>query len=403
MKIPKFVKHIYFRYFTRLKKGKCLFIPHDGFTFTDKASIVNYKADNCLIFARYLLDSSLYIDKELVIVSTTPENAQKEQEWCRKKYPDANVSFIPFNANIIKKHWIDSEFVFTSEAKFPIPKYGKSQHYIVLGYYSVALKNDYFEEGGARLGKRVKLASPADIISSSSLIHAQIHGSAHTQPLKKYLPIGITRADALLCKEDLSFVKDYFRQLCMDYTFSRILLYVPTYRDYETDEDKAKRSILGFEVDKQRLEEFLKKNELLIVCKLHPAQNAGVVDSELPRGIVNFRGAENFGLIELMKVSDMMMTDYTSAYVDYLLLDKPVIFNLYDLEKYEETRGLAFHPIERICAGNIIHNEDTFYKAVASAIDNPYEYSKQRKEMVEYLHTYHTDVCAKTYKAIFEN
>ena len=403
MKVPQFIKNLYIRYFVPVQKGKCLFIPHDGFCMNDKASIINKNADNCLIFARYILDNGLYKDKELVIVSTTPECAQMEEEWCQKHYPEANVHIIPLNQHLIKENWLRSEYVFSSETKFPYSKYSRDQHYIVLAYYSVALKNDYFAEGGSRLPNRVKWAQATDMIVSSSLIHSQIDSSAYSLSFKKYNRIGICRSDALLKEEDMSYVKKYFKNLCGDYTFSKILLYVPTYRDYEISAEDANRFILGFEMNKNQFGQFLRDNELLVVCKLHPCQNTQAIKKELPEGIVLFQGSEDFGLTELMKVSDMLITDYTSAYVDYLLLDKPVLFNFYDLEQYEKTRGLSFHPIERICAGDIFRDEKSFYNAVSETLSDPGKYSDKRKEMVEYLNTYHTDVCAKTYQTVFSN
>ena len=86
MKLPLIIRNFYFHYFFRVKKGKCLFIPHPGFTKNDKASIINYKSDNCLIFVRYLLDNNLYKEKEIIVVSATLERSQKEQEFCRNNY-----------------------------------------------------------------------------------------------------------------------------------------------------------------------------------------------------------------------------------------------------------------------------------------------------------------------------
>ena len=45
--IKQLLKRIYFRYFLKVKKGKCLFIPHIGICKNDLVSISNYKADNC--------------------------------------------------------------------------------------------------------------------------------------------------------------------------------------------------------------------------------------------------------------------------------------------------------------------------------------------------------------------
>ena len=42
---------------------------------------------------------------------------------------------------------------------------------------------------------------------------------------------------------------------------------------------------------------------------------------------------------ELMVCSDMLITDYSSVFFEYLLLDKPVLFYVPDFDKYKEKRG----------------------------------------------------------------
>lgn len=402
MKIPSWIKNLYFRYCISVKKGKCLFIPHPGFTEMDRASIINYKADNCLIFVRYLLEHELCLDKELVVVSTTPERAQKEQEWCKERYPKANIRFIPNISRPFKTAWASSEYIISSESRFQYLK-KKGQKYIVLGYFPIALKNDWFSsDENSKDKNHTKYASEIDKISSGSLIFSQMDSSAYEISFGKYMNIGKVRSDVMLEKEDVTYVREYFKELCGDYEFSRIILYTPTHRDYEASVFDMKRSILGFDVDKDKFKDFLKTKKLLIVCKLHPKQNAEVVDSDLPEGVVRFTGHNEFGLVELMKASDILMTDYTSAYVDYLLLNKPVVFNFYDLQLYDRIRGLSFHPFDRICAGEVFTNESTFYKAICEVIKNPNKYEQMRKDLLEYLCTYRKDVCANTYKAIFE-
>lgn len=400
MKIPSWVKKIYFRYFFNVKKGKCLFIPHPGFCKNDKASIINYKADNCLIFVRYMLDNELCGERELVVVSTTPERAEREQAFCNEHYPKANVRIIPEISRQIKSTWASAEYVFESEERFPYTK-KKGQKYISLGYYPVSLKNDYFDESDGYYGSRLKYARDIDGIASCSLINSQIDSSAYSISFGKFIPVGKCRTDVLQASGNVIYVKDYFKKIGGDYSFSKIILYTPTWRDYEGANFNIKRSILGFDVNRVRFEKFLRDNELLIVCKLHPHQNAEVVDEEMPQGVINFKGDEDFGLIELMQASDMLMTDYTSTYVDYLLLNKPVIFNFYDIKKYEDSRGLSFSPFERICAGEIFTDEESFYKAVSDTLDQPEKYTQKRSDVLEELIKYRTNVCEKTYQYLF--
>lgn len=400
MKIPSWIKNIYFRYFFKVKNGRCLFIPHPGFCKNDKASIINYKADNCLIFVRYMLDNGLCGDRELVVVSTTPERAHKEQAFCREHYPEANVWIIPDVSRQVKSAWASAEYIFRSEESFPYRK-KKGQKYICLSYYPISLKNDCYDSRTAHLGYRAQLTPATDMLMSSSLINSQMDAAAFEIPFYKFQPIGKVRTDVLSQQCDVHFVRDYLQQLGGDYEFSKVILYTPTHRDYENATFDIKRSILGFDVEQTRFVKFLKENKLLIVCKLHPHQNAAVVNMELPNGVVNFRGAEDFGLVELMQASDMLMTDYTSAYVDYLMLDKPVIFNFYDLELYEKSRGLSFYPYERICAGERFTNEESFYKAVTDTLANPDKYAQMRADILDEMITYRGNVCEKTYKVVF--
>lgn len=400
MKRPSWIKNFYFRYFFTVKKGRCLFIPHPGFCKNDKASIINYKADNCLIFLRYMLDNGLCGDRELVVVSTTPERAQKEQAFCREHYPKANIRIIPDVSRQIKSAWASAEYIFRSEECFPYRK-KKGQKYICLSYYPISLKNDCYDSRTAHLGYRAQLTPATDMLMSSSLINSQMDAAAFEIPFYKFQPIGKVRTDVLKQQSDVQFVREYLQQLCGDYEFNKIILYTPTHRDYENATFDIKRSILGFDVEQTRFEKFLRENMLLIVCKLHPHQNAAVVNAELPKGVVNFRGAEEFGLVELMQASDMLMTDYTSAYVDYLMLDKPVIFNFYDLELYEKSRGLSFYPYERICAGERFTDEESFYKAVTDTLAKPDKYAQKRADILEEMITYRENVCEKTYKVVF--
>ena len=288
-----------------------------------------------------MLDNGLCGNRELVVVSTTPERAQKEQAFCMEHYPEANIQIIPEISRIVKSNWASSEYIFRSEESFPYNK-KNGQKYICLSYYPISLKNDCYDLRTAHLGYRAQLTPATDMLMSSSLINSQMDAAAFEIPFYKFQPIGKVRTDVLKQQSDVQFVREYLQQLCGDYEFNKIILYTPTHRDYENATFDIKRSILGFDVEQTRFEKFLRENMLLIVCKLHPHQNAAVVNAELPNGVVNFRGAEEFGLVELMQASDMLMTDYTSAYVDYLMLDKPVIFNFYDLELYETSSKYSF-------------------------------------------------------------
>ena len=46
--------------------------------------------------------------------------------------------------------------------------------------------------------------------------------------------------------------------------------------------------------------------------------------------------------MDIADIFDILITDYSSIYIDYLLLDRPLIFLPYDKEQYLKGRGMNF-------------------------------------------------------------
>lgn len=396
----------FLRFFVPINKGQCFFFPHRGFYNADKASVKNYKSDNCLVFVRYILDNNLYNDKILYILSGNKDKIEYEENYVQNNYPDADIRFVPdiqkcgtFDKyRTLFKIW-QSEYLFTAEPHLNYQK-KRGQKYICLSYYPIGLKNDYFEPKDKYFMSLIEDSKKLDVIVSNSLVNSQIDSSSTGVPFGKFKSLGKCRSDMLLENIDVTWVREYFQGL-VNYPIKHLMLYVPTHRDYEQNAFDISRSILGFDVEKSIFEKFLVDNGVAIVCKLHPKQNAAIISNVLPDGVINFRGHEDFGLVELMKCSDAMITDYTSAYVDYLLLEKPVLFNFYDIDVYKRERGLAFEPFSIICDGFVFTDEQSFYEATNKSFSE-FKVTPRRQQIVDFLCTYRHDVRKNTYDYVFK-
>ena len=83
-------------------------------------------------------------------------------------------------------------------------------------------------------------------------------------------------------------------------------------------------------------------------------------------------------------------------------MDKPIIFNLYDIDKYVKSRGLVFNPIEAICAGEIVHNEKEFMDAIENLDFNSELYKEKRKTILDMLNYYKdSNSCKRVYEFFF--
>lgn len=76
---------------------------------------------------------------------------------------------------------------------------------------------------------------------------------------------------------------------------------------------------------------------------------------------------------ELYTISDILVTDYSSVFFDYSLLQKPIIFYAYDLDKYKNVLRGFYYDYESL-PGVIIQNEDELYSCIKN-IEN-YNYNK---------------------------
>lgn len=114
----------------------------------------------------------------------------------------------------------------------------------------------------------------------------------------------------------------------------KVILYAPTYREYERDSKNncCLRPPVNFKVWEQTL-----GNEYIVLFRAHyeVAKVLGIQESEFIRDISNYKN-----LNELMIVSDMLISDYSSIFFDYSILEKPMFCFAYDLETYIEKRGL---------------------------------------------------------------
>jgi CDP-glycerol glycerophosphotransferase len=118
----------------------------------------------------------------------------------------------------------------------------------------------------------------------------------------------------------------------------RVVLYSPTHRpSAEIQPAQA--------LDLDELNGFALRHGLLIVWKAHPKDRIAVQEREAI--VVPDKNADVY---PVMGYADCMITDYSSIYMDYILLDRPIIFFPYDLEHYLRKRGIQ-HDYNAITPG----------------------------------------------------
>lgn len=408
------IKKVYYYKGLYSKKNVVLFVPHSGMCRVDLYDIINYKSDSALSFLHYILENNLLENKILLVATRDDVDIVRYIRYVDENYSSRHVEFTPMFANKsyskISKLFRYIEFcknvsrcshIFASITQ-DFSGLISNQVVVDLNYFTCAMKNDILDSDSPHYMGVEKVGKEYTYIIGTSEIAIRLTMPEMTIPYKRYVNIGLCRNDYVLNGDKCEWLRKEILGR-VSYSVKNIVLYTPTHRDYESNlTGDNTRSILGFSYDDVSFSKFLKDNGIVFICKLHPKQNALVVESELPEGLILHKPDERYGLTELMQISDVLVTDYTSVYFDYLLLDKPIIFNFYDLEVYKRERGVPCDPMSAISAGEIVNNEEEMMHALLNIENNRKDYAEMRKFVKNLFFTYQdANTCKRVYDFVF--
>ncbi len=194
--------------------------------------------------------------------------------------------------------------------------------------------------------RRMSDEKPSHYVLATSELMGDIFASAFRVPRNHIIVDGYPRNDVLLesCNIKQLFsqkekdVINYIQQLKRQ--GNKIIIYMPTFRDSE---------IKFFDVmDLKGFNKFLCDNKLFFLTKLHPKSNLKIKFDEIQYSNI-FNVSTDVDPYTILGLVDMLTTDYSSVYTDFLLLNKPSVLFTYDLEEYSrDTRECYFEYDEYI-------------------------------------------------------
>jgi len=183
-------------------------------------------------------------------------------------------------------------------------------------------------------------------------------------------------------------------------TDKKCILYMPTFREYSQGSPNFN---LFSNFNQANLEEVLKTHNAHLFIKLHPndySRSGEILGKIKENDYIHFL----FGIDDIypfLSGVDILITDYSSIYFDFLLLDRPIIFAPFDLEEYTmHDRGFYFN-YEQVTPGYKVHDwldltkkldaickgEDSYKndRARVNNIFNQYRDGNSSSRIVEFL------------------
>ena len=224
--------------------------------------------------------------------------------------------------------------------------------------------------------------SDALLIATSEEVRRKI-SSAFKVSLKQVKITGYPRNDSFFQepKEELEFVK---KLLQLKMQGKKLAIYMPTHRK------EGRMNISKFLSNLKFIDEKLKELNCMLLVKLHyyhisenlhlmkekEFSNITILDDNLIEGDV----------YNILRLTDVLITDYSSIYFDYLLLDRPIIFAPFDIEDYLKEDREFYYEYDKVTPGPKARNWNEVLMYVKEAIENPEKYKDEREKIKNIFH-----------------
>jgi len=186
------------------------------------------------------------------------------------------------------------------------------------------------------LTSRVRIHANYDLCLVSSSSAAPHYAEAFSQPPERFVwHLGIPRTDLFFQADTVAAASAAIRARYRLPPDRRVILYAPTFRG-DRITDARHQENLDLDVLKGELD-----GTHVVLVRLHPFVRArSTIGNELA-GFA-FDVSDHPDIHELMLVSDVLVTDYSSAIFEFSLLERPMAFFAPDLGAYEGERGFYF-------------------------------------------------------------
>ncbi len=148
---------------------------------------------------------------------------------------------------------------------------------------------------------------------------------------------------------------------------NEVILYAPTFRDYEYKIPLNEKFL-------KNLDKFLIKENKVLIYKPHPFTED--IDLSLYKKIISMK--RNIDIMDLLIIADVLITDYSSVFYDYLLTLRPIIFFADDLERYIKVRDF-YYDYKSFVPGPFVTSGDDLINKLKTINDWNPAYEEKRK------------------------
>lgn len=322
-------------------------------------------------------------------------------EYMLKYHPEYDCTFITRNQNVIEQlrrqgipvahnfsikglyKILVADSVFTTQVTtdilFAYPKKGRGLFYLVhgqpfkcaLGMLPQETMDMFFHKTKhpllkmiqnfrERLGYYLSIGydfNGVDFVSATSAFTASLMRTEFKINVD-VLILGMPRNDALF-QENRMKQEKWIDKI----DGKQVVTYMPTHRKY----GDGKISPIPF-LNNKKVQNWMRNNNVVLLIKQHPNMTKHY-SSDIDSDVIMDISKERFDPQVVIYHTDVLITDYSSVWMDYLLLKRPLIFYFYD--NFESEDVGTYYDLRKEFPNNFCQSEDSLFEFIKKSVYSP--------------------------------
>lgn len=192
------------------------------------------------------------------------------------------------------------------------------------------------------------------LVSVSAPEAVRAYQDAMHQPEGVIQPLGVSRTDVFFDADYIARARERLYECFPQARGKKVILYAPTFRGTQTQ-------AYSMQLDRERMKEAL-SDRYVWIEKHHPfVRKRPVIEENCRDFAVDL--TEQMSISELICVSDLCISDYSSLIFEYSLFERPMIFYAPDLQEYFDERGFYYN-YETLTPGPVCVTQDQLIRSI---------------------------------------
>ncbi len=201
-------------------------------------------------------------------------------------------------------------------------------------------------------------------VSSPEVIWAYEEAMNYSHESGVVKALGSSRTDVFYDKKFIEASYERLYELVPQAKGKKVILYAPTFRGRVANAKTPR--VLNFE-----LMQYVLGDEYVLITKHHPLVRKLPKINEEQAEFVTDMTRDGLSIEELLCVSDICVSDYSSLIFEYSIFEKPMIFLAPDLDEFFDWRGFYYN-YDELTPGPVISNTTQLVNYISN-IDNEFD------------------------------